>query len=331
FSFLFADDAQSACTHHWITAEVVPSETGDGGGRPILAELQSLPADPSTMQSTTSPSSYAVQDDENQQEDSITDLCAVLKNVNFDSRPARRRLGFISDPNNRHKFWLSTRFDHLSSATTKRSFRLAETLGRRLPSQGLAEYQAPSWFDMHTRHRVELCLMLAWGVLHFSSTGWLQGNWTKDNILLVVDPSDKIRPYVTHRFESSRRNSEAPSLSPLTPLTPNRITKWTGNDALFALAVSLIEICHGETIENLAEEDEKHNGEVKTFLTALRLSCGINNRVGMRYAQAVHACLHSKVKVDATGRAVDLAEFAKCVFKDIIMPLKDLASVFEEF
>lgn len=34
FSFLFADDAQHALTHHWLTAEVIQSDMDGNGGRP---------------------------------------------------------------------------------------------------------------------------------------------------------------------------------------------------------------------------------------------------------------------------------------------------------
>lgn len=151
--------------------------------------------------------------------------------------------------------------------------------------------------------------------------------------MLVVDSTDKPRPYVIHRFESSRRNSDTSSLPTLTPLISNDITKWSGNDALFALAVFLIEMCYGMRIEDLANSEEKTNGVANpwtTFLTATRLSREINNQLGLWYAKAVCACLsQSDVKLNEFGRPRDPMEFAKFVLKDIIRPLEDAANIFE--
>lgn len=182
---------------------------------------------------------------------------------------------------------------------------------------------------MSNKNRVQVGLMLAWGVLQISSTSWLEGHWTKDNILLVIDHPNKPLPYVSHHFQSSRRNSHS---STLTPRRSNEITNWARNLPLFALAVFLLEICYYRSIEDLAQDIEMNEkGEpyaLTSFLTATRLSHNVQNELGLKYAQAVKACLNLDCEMDESGRVTDKVQFAKSMMRYIIQPLEAVADSF---
>lgn len=181
---------------------------------------------------------------------------------------------------------------------------------------------------LSNRNRVQLALMLAWGVLQISTTSWLKGKWTKENIFLVMDAPNKPLPYLSHRFESSRRDSLLSST--LSPTTIDQVGDWVGNTSLFALGVFLLEMCFDCPIEDLATVKEK-NEHGETFehtpiLTARRLAKLAQDQLGIRYAQAVNACLNfPHFDMDADGKPADFAEFATIVMRDIITPLKTVA------
>jgi hypothetical protein len=181
------------------------------------------------------------------------------------------------------------------------------------------------------RNRVQLALMLAWGVLQISSTSWLKGKWTKDNIFLVIDDSGKPLPYVSHRFETSRRKLVRSST--LSPAAVDQVGEWVSNTSLFALGVFLLEMCFNKPIEDLATAKEKDkNGDASDYtpiLTAKRLSRLAQDELGICYAQAVNACLNfPNLEMDAEGKPVNFPEFAKIVMRDIISPLKTVAGVY---
>ena len=175
------------------------------------------------------------------------------------------------------------------------------------------------------KSRIQIALMLAWGVLQISSTPWLNGKWTKDNILLVTDSQNNALPYVIHRFQSSRNTLQRSTT--LDPEATNHIGAWIRSASLFALGVFLLEMGFSRSIEALAEPDEKGDeGRPTThtqFLTAHRLANIVQDEMGLHYSQAVNACInHPEVDVDAEGNPKDPSEFAKRILNNIIKPLK---------
>ena len=240
------------------------------------------------------------------------DLCAILKSCEEPPRPIRRRLGSISDSSGQN-YDLFSRSDPI---TTRNSVVLAEHFRQRS--------------ILSNRFRVELALMLAKGVLQISWTSWLEGKWTKDNILLVTDAPNRRLPYVSHRFEPARRDSKA---STLVPGTSNSLAAWIRNPSIFSLGVFLIEVCFNQSIEDLATTDEKDGvGEASAYtplLTAMRLSKRVQDELGLRYAQAVKACLDfPSVNLDHAGRPTDPDRFAQSMMKDVVGPLKTAADAF---
>ena len=187
-------------------------------------------------------------------------------------------------------------------------------------------------YPLSNKNRVRLALMLAWGVLQLSSTDWLRGNWTKDNILLVMDETNKPIPYISHRFQSSRFSSRS---STLTPTASNQIAAWVRNASLFALGVVLLEVCYNRSIEDLATDEERGaQGQPSPYaqiLTAMRLSKVVQDHLGLHYAHAVNACLHlPDVDMDAEGQPRDRAQFARSIINNIIEPLEAVAKSFGE-
>jgi hypothetical protein len=242
------------------------------------------------------------------------DLCPIIKGPTQPSRPGRQRVGSISDKSG-HNYDL---FSRPEAALTKSSMTLSEVYSKENV--------------LSNRHRVQLALMLAWGVLQISTTSWLKGKWTKDNIFLVMDAPNDPLPYLSHRFESARRDSLLPTLN---PTTRDQVGEWVGNTSLFALGVFLLEMCFNSPIEDLASAREKdRNGDASDYtpiLTAKRLPMLAQDQLGICYAQAVNACLNfPNLDTDADGKPVNFPEFAKIVMRDIISPLKTVAGVYSK-
>lgn len=210
----------------------------------------------------------------------------------------------------------------------RHSLRLAESLGKS--KEGTVSPEGmPSWLQLHPRHRIHLGLMLAWGVLQISSTGWLEGYWTADNILLVKDNSERPKAYVTHLFEPSQLDGEAAPSPTLAPLTVNNLlTTWTRNSVLFALGIFLIEMCYNKVITQLSEAEDMSAGEAAPIFTALRLGKEVHNQLGLRYAEAVKACLKGPTQSDTGEDAISHNDFAIYVHTNIVQPLQEAASFF---
>ena len=244
------------------------------------------------------------------------DLCPIIKSPTTPPRAFRRRVGSISDKSG-HNYDLFSRPD---LAVAKSSMTLSEV------------YRKQS--VLSNRNRVQLALMLAWGVLQISSTSWLKGKWTKDNIFLVMDNLNKPLPYLSHRFESSRRRDSLLS-STLSPITIDQVSDWVSNTSLFALGVFLLEMCFNSSIEDLATAKEKDRDgnafEHTPILTAKRLSILAQDELGICYAQAVNACLNfPKIDMDVDGKPSNFSEFATIVMREIISPLKTAADIFSK-
>lgn len=244
------------------------------------------------------------------------DLCPIIKSSTQVLREGRRRVGSISDKSG-HNYDL---FSRPEAALAKSSITLSEVYSRQSV--------------LSNRNRVQLALVLAWGVLQISSTSWLKGKWTKDNIFLVMDaPNKPLLPYLSHRFESARRDSLLSST--LSPTTVDQVGEWVSNTSLFALGVFLLEMCFNSPIEALATAKEKDkNGDVSDYtpiLTAKRLSKLAQDEMGICYAQAVNACLNfPNLDMDADGKPANFPEFATIVMRDIISPLKTVAGVYSK-
>ncbi|SMR52358.1 unnamed protein product [Zymoseptoria tritici ST99CH_1A5] len=315
FSFLFAEHAHRAHHEHWMTAEIVaPKEKGG-----TLPPLTFRTLSGSTAVSSTSvpvvipaPAPSIAPSGALPCTSCVSDLCTILKSCQDPVRPARRRLGSISDSKGQN-YDLFSRPDPI---TTKHSVVVAEYFEQKSV--------------LSNRFRVELALMLAKGVLQMSSTSWLEGKWTKHNILLVTDAPNSLLPYVSHRFESAGRSSTS---STLVPTTPDSVEAWIRNPTMFSLGVLLLEVCYNRSIESLAANDEKNDfGKAWTytpFLTAMRLSKTVQNELGLRYAQAVRACLDFPgVEPNLTGMPKESTSFASSMMKDIVDPLKVAVETF---
>jgi hypothetical protein len=174
-------------------------------------------------------------------------LCPMARKSTYPLDATRRRVGSISDGGG-HKYNLFSRPE-----TTKSSTTMAEVYNHQS--------------TLSNRARVNLALMLAWGVLQISSTSWMKGAWTKDNILIVMDTPNKPLPYLSHRFESSRIDSMFPTpMSTLSPPTIDQVGDWVNNTSIFSLGIFLLEMCHNCPIEDLATKQEK-NENGKSFET----------------------------------------------------------------
>jgi hypothetical protein len=274
---------------------------------PLLPRPNPNGGSPLTISTTT-------QVNQGNAQDTSDDLCPITKSPTEPPPTIRKRVGSISDGGG-HNYNL---FSRPGDTTTLSSTTLAEV------------YSMQS--SLSRKNRVQLALALAWGVLQISPTSWLKGKWTKDNILLVTDTTTRPLPYLSHRFESSRRDS---MLSTLSPTTRDQVGDWVNNTSLFALGVFLLEMCYNRPIEELATSKEKNgNGDTSDYtpiLTAMRLSKLAQEEMGVCYAQAIKACLEFPridMDTDTDGKPANFSKFATIIMRDIIGPLEKVAETY---
>lgn len=270
------------------------------------------------------------------EQSSISDLCTLLSSLQDENPLEGRRLGYINDKEGRKYSVFTIAGKAPPNSATSSTYHLGEIFSR--PSQQPNADQKPihdalKTTTLKTSERVRLALMLGWNALQLHSTHWLEDHWTKDNILLVIDPPNIPQPYVTHNFQSSSRRNSREDLDELT-LTPSRrerLTSWVPNEALFNLGVVLIEICYNKSIEELAdanEKDEKGEPHSQTaFLTAMRLSKEVQDEFGIGYASAVRGCLRCNFSSGQSEPDLGSEQFRTGFWQHIIKPLQDVADI----
>lgn len=266
----------------------------------ITAETTgSLSTTSSSKSSATSASDSVLADD---------DLCSLVNPPIQPGRTAsRRRQLSISDPQGRN-YNLS---NHAEQKPTVQSGKLKDFLGMDALSFPI---------------RAQLALKLATAVLQISYTGWLEGKWTKDNIMVRLPTPEDPRAYISHQFQSALHSPRPPTLA---PASPDHTLDLISDPPLFFLGVFMLEMCYNRTIESMATEAEKSAAAFQPLLTAIRLARKVRYDFGAVYANAVDASLQQKsISRDAKGVPTDYPQYARHVEDDIVEPLRTFATVF---
>ena len=94
------------------------------------------------------------------------------------------------------------------------------------------------------------------------------------------------------------------------------------SQVLFALGLTLIELCFGKTLAEMhAPEDGDPNDADTQTRTAYRRYHDVYSEMGTSYGDAVRRCLHQPF--DVRDMSLDNEELQEKVFDDIVTPLND--------
>jgi len=265
---------------------------------------------PSTAQVTT-----PAERPPNSASERIVDMC----NDKYPGLEPQNPIGFLIDGQSqtyKHYFYRTGTFysaDNLSGS-------LAQVL-KRFGDQPLDRSSYLS-----RGHRLRIAAILASSVLQLDGTSWLEDEWTSDDIIFhskpaqypVGDediPKDHTRPVP---------NYQHPHLSwkqcPCTIRTTSAIDapsmdgQLIRNRMLFALGLTLVELCFGRTLTSLQAREDKDTNE-----TAIRLLSSVYDEMGGQYGDVVRRCLLQPF--DVRELRLDNEEVQHKIFNDIVTPL----------
>lgn len=176
----------------------------------------------------------------------IVDMCIR----EFPALEPTKSIGFLEDGENeiyKHYFYRTGTF---GSAATY-SLSLAEVL-TRTDNRSRGQY----WY-IPRGHRVRIAAILASSILQLDGTSWLENEWTSDDIMFHWRPprhpvdedsrSERSIPDFQHPYLSWKQCPNK-SATPPTINAPRLRTHMIRNRMLFALGLTLVELCFGKTL-----------------------------------------------------------------------------------
>ena len=202
------------------------------------------------------------------------------------------------------------------------------SLAQIFASSSLAQQEStepPMSLVLNRGDRLRLALTIASSVLQLYKTPWLREDWSKHDILIneVGRDAHYRRAYVSGMFVATATEKLAQQ---------KEMHHLVRNESLFALAIVLIELCLGQTLESMRSPDDPldatQNPNVLTdWCTVNRMLEAVYNEAGKRYGDAVRRCVHCEF--DPRRTTLDDDEFSQAVYDGVIAPLEDVVKDFD--
>jgi hypothetical protein len=238
--------------------------------------------------------------------ESIADICSTL----CATQELRKGLGFLVDEaDEKHKHYLY-RADTVISSDTH-----SESLWDLLRS---SQYELPTG-SLLRKVRLQIAVTLASSVLQLDGSSWLESKWTSKDIFfdqqkMQAAGENYSHPYLSWKFCAA--DAEAPcTLGTLT--IGNQLIR---SEVLFALGLTLTELCFGKTLEEMQKPMDGISDEPSTRVnTAHRLLHSLYNEMGPPYGDVVRRCLFQPFDVRETS--LDKEEVQQAIIENIVTPL----------
>ena len=168
------------------------------------------------------------------------------------------------------------------------------------------------------RERLELAIQLASSVLLLDGTSWLNSQWSSHDISFYSNLGEKPTP-LTHPYLSWRQcaNGDDPSVTTRALTIGNHMIR---NENLFALGLTLIEICFGKPFSALHRPEDKDSiDHVANAKCAFRLLAFVYDEMDGVYGDVVRRCLFQPF--DVRHMDLNLEEVQQKVYAGIVAPL----------
>ena len=168
------------------------------------------------------------------------------------------------------------------------------------------------------RERLELAITLASSVLLLDGTSWLNSQWSSHDISFYSNLGGNPTP-LTHPYLSWRQCADGDDLS----VTTRALTignHMIRNENLFALGLTLIEICFGKPFSALHRPEDKDSiDDVANAKCAFRLLAFVYDEMDGVYGDVVRRCLFQPF--DVRHMDLNLEEVQQKVYAGIVAPL----------
>ena len=171
------------------------------------------------------------------------------------------------------------------------------------------------------RERLEIAVTLASSVLQLDGSPWLKSRWSSHDIYFhqkwTQAPCPRyLHPYLAWKQCSIKSNmmSNTESLSFGSHLIRSEV--------LFALGLTLGELCFGKTLELMKVSDEEEDSvEIAAAKTALKLIDLVYDEMGDTYGDVVRRCLLQPF--DVRNMSLNNEEVQLRVYESIVVPLAE--------
>ena len=239
---------------------------------------------------------------------SITDICSTL----CASHESEKAMGFLVDEeDDNHKHYI---------------YRANTTIGPETRSKSLGDLlscSGPGSSDarLSKSDRVRLAVTLASSVIQLDGTSWLKPQWRSKDIFFHEKNNEASIPSYMYPYLSWK-------LCMTDGRIPNsfdslfRGTHMIRSEVLFALGLTLIELCFGKTLREMhVPEDGDLNDATTEMNTACRLCNSVYCEMGTSWGDAVRRCLYQLF--DVRDMSLDNEGLQQKFIDGIITPLND--------
>ena len=238
----------------------------------------------------------------------IADMCSTL----CKSHEPKKVIGFLVDEeDDKHKHYLYRA--HTTIGPETRSKSLCDLLSR--------SERGPQGALLSRNDRLRIAVTLASSVLQLDGTSWLQPQWSSKDICFHEKNSQASSPSYSYPYMCWKRCMTA-DIVPDSLDSLFRRSHVIRNEVLFALGLTLIELCFGNTIAEMHDPDDGDPNEADTEMRlAHRLCNSVYSEMGTSYGDVVRRCLYQPF--DVRDMSLDNEELQQRVFDDIVTPLND--------
>lgn len=195
--------------------------------------------------------------------------------------------------------------------------------GLKSPAEVTLASQLPA---LSLLNRRRIACQLSIGMLRLHNTGWLRGQWGKNEVVVFTDAN---RPLLWSL-------SIIVNITDSTILAPGAVSsarcRSIRNDTIFALGVMLIELALKKPFEEMWTPEDQHAGTHAEYNAASRLVDKVQEEAGFRYADVVRRCI--RCEFDLREDNLEKPELQRRVFcgvvKELLRQVQDLDPEEEE-
>ena len=241
--------------------------------------------------------------------DLIADICSALyvpQDIN------KKAIGFLVDEEDQeHKHYVYRADTGIGPESQSNS--LGELLGAAQP-----EFSTGS---LSRGDRLQIAVTLASSILQLEGTSWLESEWTSNDIYFHkkdrrASDESYLHPYLP--WKPCKSHGAAPCAQATTKLEH----LMDRCQVLFALGLTLVELCFGRTLLAMQRpEDHDASPEKTKYMTARRLLNPVYSEMGTSYGDVVRRCLFQPFDVRDMSLGNEMLQ--QKVFDDVVIPLTE--------
>ncbi len=221
--------------------------------------------------------------------------------------------------------------DQVALITTDTSQESSKSLClNKLLSESVNSPKLPR--KLSDKDRLKIALTLSSTVLQLYDSPWIDSAWSGQDIRFLTAQSANsyeiplIGPFVSTSFHGPTR---AEGSRQLTPTSDPLFDRLIPNKILFGLAIMLIELCLGKTLEEMRQSSPGESTEFRKttllddFETANQLLDSVYLKSGSNYGDVVQRCLKCEFNIMPKEKQMGFERFRHLFYEGVVAPLEE--------